>query len=395
MSARALVASVGDPGSSARRGAPIGVSSGRVFWVLERSLPELERRVASVARRAQRLGSGMLALRDTGERRGERARVVLEGEPPTLAGWTLVAVVDHRDDEPTLHIVSSPALALDPRRFREARCDHCGLRRRRAETFVVWHAATRRVRQVGSGCLAEFLGGHDPRRLCRQAECVLLAERALRRAAAGSREPAVGEIGVEEFAAHAAHVLRLDGWVSRERARESGRSASADAALRSLQSAPGAPDAADRALARDAMRWARELLAAEAGLSVFERDALAVARAGAVVGERERGLACALIAVYRARRVDSRHLGRLKAWLDVVVLVERVSERPSARYGIVRRHDLLDVGCNRLVWWQTVGSPLPLGCAVGLRGRVERHTHFGANAVTVLARCRPLDRDPS
>jgi hypothetical protein len=82
----------------------------------------------------------------------------------------------------------------------------------------------------------------------------------------------------------------------------------------------------------------------------------------------------------------------LEAWLEVVVLVERVSERPSARHGIVRRHDLLDVRCNRLAWWQTIGSPLPLGHAVHLRGRVERHTRFGANAVTVLARCRPLDR---
>jgi hypothetical protein len=192
---------------------------------------------------------------DRGERRGELARVVLEGEPPSLAGWTLVAIVVHREDAPSLRVVSSKAPALDSRRFRDASCDHCGLRRRRAQTFVVWHAATSRVRQVGSRCLPDFLGGHDPQRLCRQAECLLLADRALRDATPGWHEAAASEIRLEEFAAHAAHVLRLDGWVSRERARASGRSASADPALRSLQNAPGAPDAADRALAQGALRW--------------------------------------------------------------------------------------------------------------------------------------------
>lgn len=43
-------------------------SNGRDFWVLGRNLPELERRIATLARRAQRLGTGPIAVRDTGER---------------------------------------------------------------------------------------------------------------------------------------------------------------------------------------------------------------------------------------------------------------------------------------------------------------------------------------
>jgi hypothetical protein len=54
----------------------------------------------------------------------------------------------------------------------------------------------------------------------------------------------------------------------------------------------------------------------------------------------------------------------------------------------VRRCDLLDVDVNRLVWWQTRGTPLREGEVVQLHGRVERHTHFGTTAVTVLASCR-------
>jgi len=369
-----------------------GHSDGRCFWVLERNLPELERRIAILARRAQRLGTGPIAVRHTGERRGGLARVALEGEPPVLAGWTLIAVIDHREPAPRLRLVSPIASALDPCRFSEARCDHCGLRRRRTATFVVWHAATSRVRQVGSRCLPDFLDGHDPQRLCRQAECLVLAEQTLRDAAASSSDTAPVEIALEQFAAHAAHVLRTDGWISRGRARETGRTATAEAALLSLQRHPHAPDAADRALAGGALRWARELLAAQPHLSPFEREAVITARRATIATARDGGLLCALIAAYRSRRARSRHLSEPDAWLEAVVVVERVLSKPSNRHGAVHRHDLLDVDGNRLVWWQTNGPPLPREQAIHLRGIVKRHTRFGARAVTVLSRCRALDR---
>ena len=144
------------------------------------------------------------------------------------------------------------------------------------------------------------------------------------------------------------------------------------------------------ALATAALQWARELLAAKAGLSEFERDATLVAGAGQLLTARERGLACALIAVYRRRRSGSRHLGQAGEWLEAVVAVERVVDRPSRRHVSVRRYDLIDVDGNRLAWWQTSGAPLPHGRAVRLRGRVERHTRFGQTPVTVLAYCRVL-----
>src|SRR3954471_13921253 len=158
--------------------------SGESVRVLSRNLPELQKRIGRLARRAERLGTAPLALRECGDAGGEDTLVVLEGEPPTLAGWTLAAVVDHRDGEARLRITSWAAPAFDPRRFCEPRCDHCGLRRRRAATFVVWHAATGRVRQVGTASLRDFLGGHDAQRLCRQAECVLMAREVIAAAAA-------------------------------------------------------------------------------------------------------------------------------------------------------------------------------------------------------------------
>jgi hypothetical protein len=213
------------------------------FRVLRRNLPELQARIGALARRAERLGTSPLALRDTGQGDDLHVLVVLEGEPPALAGWALAAVVDHRCAEATVRVVSSRAPALDPQRFRTPRCDHCRLKRRRVETFVVWHAATQRLRQVGTGCLRDFLGGHDAERLCHQAEYVLLARESLAAAASPrlSHEAAYSAVPLEAFAAHAAMVLRAHGWVSSERARQTGQRASADAALHSLRSTPRAP----------------------------------------------------------------------------------------------------------------------------------------------------------
>ena len=305
------------------------VGRGGTFRVLEDNLPALRLRVERLGRRAERLGTAPLVLRDTGRRDGQHAFAVLEGEPPTLAGWTLAAIVDHRESAPTIRVVCSAAPRLDLTRFGEPRCDHCHLRRRRAETFVLWHAASDRLRQVGTGCMRDFLDGHDPERLCRQAEYVLLARQALNAAAAPSHPDLRRRRG---RLAGAVRHPRGDGGararlgVTRAgRARRSARSASADAALHSLQATPDAPLAADLALARGALRWARELLAAKPELSEFERDAVAVASSHTVVTRRERGLVCALIAVYRRRRLRSRHLGRIGEWLDAVVLVERVA----------------------------------------------------------------------
>jgi hypothetical protein len=231
--------------------------------------------------------------------------------------------------------------------------------------------------------------------MCRQAEYMALARAAVAdRSTARSGDSGAKELPLEAFAACEAHVVRAHGWVSAERARRSSSTASADLALQVFETAPEAPDGADRALATGALRWAQALLAARPELTGFERDALSVVSDGSVATRRGRGLVCALITFYRSRRARSRHVGTPGMRVDATVLVERVVERASARHGTVRRCELLDADVNRLVWWQTQGAPLHEGDVLVLRGRVERHTRFGTTAVTVLSHCRRLAHLP-
>ena len=358
---------------------------GRVFRVPGEALAPLRARIQALDRRAGRLGVAPIRLWDTGERDpGGHAFVVLHGAAPVLAGWALAAIVEHRNGRATVRAVGELGARLDPQGFQTPWCEHCGLRRRRNATFVVVHVDSSELRQVGSGCLRDFVGGHDPERACRQAEYLALARDELKAAedAATSSEPTL-----EAFAAHAAHVVRAHGFVSREQAQRACGPASADLALQSLQGTPEVPDRGDRALAAGALRWARALPMLKGELSQFEADALALIESGVVNTRRDLGLICALIAAYRQRRARSRHLGQLGERLETVVLVERVMSVPSERYGMVHRCELIDSGVNRMAWWQTRGAPLRAGEIVSLVGTIERHTRFGSGAVTVVSYC--------
>jgi hypothetical protein len=363
---------------------------GRVFRIPAGALEPLQRRIVSLARRASRLGTAPIELRDTGERDPDgHVFVILSGSPPVLAGWTLAAIVEHRDGHATARPVAELGERLDHAAFAIPRCEHCRLRRARTQTFVVVHRESGEARQVGSNCLRDFLGGNDPERACRQAEYLAVARAELAHADRPPRPAAnFAEPSLERFAAHAARVVRAHGWTSREQARRGSGTASADLALRSLQASPEAPDRADRALAAAALRWARALLPTRSELSQFERDAVAAVTGRPVLTGRERGLVCALIAVYRQRRGRSRHLARPGGRLETTVVVERVTAQASRRHGTIYRCELLDADANRLMWWQTRGKPLRAGEVVRLAGRVQRHTRFGDTPVTVLSHCR-------
>ena len=142
--------------------------AGRVFRVAPEEFEHLQRRIQTLGRRARRIGVEPVRLIDTGERDASgHALVLLSGRAPVLADWTLAAIVEHRDGRAAVRPVGEQGDRLAASAFAAAICEHCGLRRRRTRTYVVVHTDSGEVRQVGSGCLRDFLGGTDPERACR------------------------------------------------------------------------------------------------------------------------------------------------------------------------------------------------------------------------------------
>ena len=96
------------------------VLGGRVFRVPDAELGELRRRIERLDRRARKLGAAPIRLLDTGERDGTASFVVLCGQAPRLAGWTLAAIVSHRDHRRSCARSGSPVRTSHAARFAEA-----------------------------------------------------------------------------------------------------------------------------------------------------------------------------------------------------------------------------------------------------------------------------------
>ena len=86
--------------------------------------------------------------------------VEIEGtEAVRLGDWTLAAVLDHDAAGNIFRTVPGFEVEI-PAEFRGSdaeRCDHCGLRRNRNNTILVWNE-TEGFKQVGSDCVKLFLG---------------------------------------------------------------------------------------------------------------------------------------------------------------------------------------------------------------------------------------------
>jgi hypothetical protein len=371
---------------------PADATAARTFRVRDDSLPVLRERIERIDRRARRLGTGPVLLEDTGRRQRGHAIVVLRGETPRLEGWRLAAVVDHRGAEAELRPVpGAPVVVPSSPSWRVPTCDHCQVARKRKETFLLLRDGDRALRQVGSSCLRDFLGGHDPQRLCRQAEYLLLAGAELSGAADGAGVELGARLELEAFLAHAARVVRRAGWTSRAAAGDETPS-SADQAEASLeQHAPLEP--ADRRLARGTLAWARELLPLKQNPSGFERDLVGV------VGEswitrRERGLICAAVMIRRRELARShsrsRHQGCVGNDLEIVGLVEHVFASPSSRWGHVHQAVLRDLDGNRYRCWSSRPLPIEEDRAYQVSGRVTAHDEHRGERETVLTRCRTV-----
>ena len=140
-------------------------------YVLQENLEWLSKKVVGLNRRAKRLHLPAMELRvhrdDVKTEKNDGGLVAvfirceLLGETPLIAGWHLVARVEHNND-PAFKggnvIAVVPGQVL-PEAYRTADpvCDHCKTSRYRNDTFIVKNEEGE-YKQVGRSCLRDFMG---------------------------------------------------------------------------------------------------------------------------------------------------------------------------------------------------------------------------------------------
>jgi len=92
--------------------------------------------------------------------------VKIAGEAPKIAGYKFIATIEHQEGGNIIRTVPGEEGNKSIKDFYEAKphyCDHCKKVRRRIDTFIVKEEKTGKMRQIGRNCLADFLGGADPK----------------------------------------------------------------------------------------------------------------------------------------------------------------------------------------------------------------------------------------
>jgi hypothetical protein len=155
--------------------------------------------------------------------------VTITGTIPRLAGWDFLATLDHMEVDGEKANILRVVPGFDgviPTAFRTAtpeNCDHCHKAiRTRKNTFIVRNAETGEFKQVGRNCTQDFLGGLDPHEVGKMLELVRLANDAagsdFEGGLGGGSDKDMG-FGFETFLATVNAVIRLEGWLSRGKAR--------------------------------------------------------------------------------------------------------------------------------------------------------------------------------
>lgn len=369
----------------------------------------VEKKLAGLARKAGRVGVEaptltveLVELVDCGEAVREYVVVRLRCQTIRLQGWALAARLDHlygAEAGTIIAAVPGTKLAGDYRHH-PGTCDHCHTSRVRASTCVLRHVDGREV-VVGSSCLREFLGGHDPH--------VLLALAEMAQAAAAACEDGEDEesgsygggrelVRAAKYVAQVAQTVRTCGWMPRSRASVS-EPATADIALARLfalkREVEDRPTEQDKARAEAALAWAAALTDDEVGSSDYLHNLRVVCRAG-VIGSRGFGLAASVIAAHD--RAQQREIERRKAaaganeWFGVVgqvtvrrLTVTRIIEC-DGQFGVSFLHIMQDEDGRRAKWFAS-RPEFEAGEVAWVGGAVKAHDTYEGHRQTQLTRC--------
>ena len=329
-----------------------------------------------------------------------------------VADYEFVCKLEHTDEGNILHTLEGKTV---PAQYREcdAFCDHCKLRRRRNDTFVLHHTIQDTYIQVGRNCLADFLG-RSADSAASAAEIYYTADE-LGMASEGGGDYSGG--GGEQYdmldtyLEYVAEVITHVGWKSRTVAKEFGGTATADIALFHMHRPIGAkksdflftyPTDASKETSKLSIAWCEELSDQEVEASDYLHNIRVIARRG-LVGHKQYGFSASIVSAYL------RHVGELKRrernvqkpseWVGTVderrvftLLVEKVLSIESD-YGVSKLHIMSDDQSNKFIWFSH-GATYDEGKTITLRGTIKKHDERNGVKQTILTRCDEVVLQP-
>jgi len=342
----------------------------------------------------------------------EVTAITLRGTAPRLAGWEFSATLQHVGTETILRAVDGVNV---PERFRTATpddCDHCHKRRRRNDTYVVRNVETNEWLQVGSSCLADFLGHQDPHKIAKFATLLW----SLANDVGGFwDDEEMGTrfeyVDLQHFLSVVGAVIEAEGWLSRTKAKEEGRcgDSTADIAWSELIAQIRCLPQKWRYTTDEQIDhyWAEAGEAREWAQNVHpDNDYLHNIRAIAKLGStscRLAGYAASIMTSFRRakakeveakvqadQKAQSRHVGEVGKRQDFTLTLTFTTSWES-QFGTTTLYKFTDEDGNVFSWFSSRSiRELEIGKAFMVKGTVKAHEHYKGQAQTIITRCKVL-----
>jgi len=410
------------------------------YHVPEPRFAELEKRVERFTRRAAKLGQATLSIEVVGEdtvpvldddgRPTGRVRVYkvveVQGEAPTVAGFTFVARIEHTSAGNLIAKAPGCEDVIVPTHIRDGKptCDHCKTRRARKDTFILMGEDGILIR-VGRNCLADFLRSNDAAEALRiwdLLQKVIIASRCEDEDGCFGFGGGFNHPGTIFYVACVIRSIALHGWTSRKQAYENETMSTATDASFSCAPRPtdskaakewdkSQPTDADREEAVKAVAWAKSLQDDSDYL-----HNLKVACSLEYVVEKHKGIVASVVMTHRRqverdlekareaeRTGDSKHFGTVGSRYVRELTVTK-SNSWENEYGVTVLYVMEDSDGNVFKWFSSNGCwadfgegrrELKVGDTFHFTFAVKSHGEYQERDETTITRAVPSADKPT
>lgn len=409
------------------------INANRVNYLQERfdRIAKRARRIGCAAPTFEILSTEDIPVLDKDQQPTGRVNRVhtmrLIGERPIIAGYKFLGTLEHaREVGLILRTVPGEAIPVQYRNASPENCDHCHKRiQTRTETFIVEHVTSQTYKQVGRQCVADFLGGVDPKHVLALVEMLSECAEICMAAEDDDEEMFRGSRGTELYdmlyvLALTAALCRNYGWVPRSRAELWQKEATANRVLEYMaepdkrklfedrygnvdynEMAKYETTDKDTENAVAALDWARSL-SDEQCSNDYLHNLRTMAKAGAIQPNHF-GLSCSIIGAYNREQekllqverehkqfAASQHFGEIKKRAEFVLTVTRYSTYESD-FGVKHIYGFQDQYGNLAVWFGTCETDMERGKTYRVKATPKEHGEYKGNKQTVLSRVAVIE----
>lgn len=335
---------------------------------------------------------------------------ICTGISPKLNGWHLVAILEPIGANNEILVKEIPGQECPAQyRLSDLCCDHCHTIRRRNKVYVLVHEDGT-YKQVGSNCLADFLGhaSLDTNLLFSLTESCMNFQKDLGNIEhfGNNTEPCCS---VHYFVAIANCIIRKLGWTSRNQLTEGDAIPTANLAFEICTSKNKEevcflikkyglePNHIDEAFAKEAINWAVSIDASSAH-NTYLHDLAVCCRSNFVISKTA-GYVASLVVTYQrylsnqnnTNKATATHVGTVglrETFSDLrIVKVQPINSGIYLKT-LVR---FIDPNGNILIWWAS-GSPdwVVVGTTLTIRATVEKHDSYKQIPQTEIKRVKVL-----